>query len=77
MELLKELGSGHRPMLSRQQKKKLDNAMAFAKRTLMPFVLQCVPCRVIVVPWNCTCLYASCHWNARLLDDMALVKGIM
>ena len=36
MALLVELGSDHHPMLSRQQTKKLGNAMAFVNRTLMP-----------------------------------------
>ena len=34
--LLVELGGDHHPMLSPQQRSKLDNAMALVNRTLMP-----------------------------------------
>ena len=34
-------------------------------------------CSVIAVPWNCTCLYVSCHGNARLAEDVGLAKGVM
>ena len=34
-------------------------------------------CSVIAVPWHCTCLYVSCHGNARLTEDVGLVKVVM
>ena len=34
-------------------------------------------CTVIAVPWSCICFYFACHCNARLCEDVDVVKDIM
>ena len=70
---LGDIVTGSGGMVPVEQKAKLDEAMALVGKTQV--LLCCNVCMLKqAVPWNS---YALCHCNARLADDVELMKCIM
>ena len=60
-----------------QQEQKLDEAEAIVCRTDLIFVLQCLVAVSLLYHGIALCLYVSCHCNARLTEDLKVVKNCM
>ena len=76
MKSLNNIAKDPYEILTRGQKRKLDEAMALVDRTELPLCcnvcLQCHCCSITFHMFICLC-----HCNARLSEDVELVKGLM